>query len=116
MGSQAMICPMHPTRFRWIGVSAGLLAAFLWPQAAGSVSAQSGQGTYARIAYFKVASGREADFERIMRDEWKPLYRAQQQSRNVADWLLYRVHLTGATDEYNGSGEHLKHALSRMAA
>jgi Zn-dependent M28 family amino/carboxypeptidase len=66
------------------------------------VAAQNSQGTlYARIAYHKVALGREADFERIMRDEWKPLYRTQQQQRAVANWRLYRVHLTGTADEYN---------------
>lgn len=77
--------------------AAVLAAAGLGPDRS-ALSAQSLQGAYARVMYHKVAPGREADFERAMRDELKPLYRAQ---RNVANWMLYRVHLTGTTDEYN---------------
>jgi hypothetical protein len=68
---------------------------------AAAQGAQATPAAYARLAYHKVAPGSDAMFARHMADVVKPFYRAQQQSKNASNWILYRVHLTGMSDEYN---------------
>jgi hypothetical protein len=67
----------------------------------GQPGATAAPAAYARIIFHKVPPGQEAAFERLMRDDVKPIYRAQLQARTAANWILYRVHLTGLADEYN---------------
>jgi hypothetical protein len=64
-------------------------------------SAQTSQGPYARVAYHKVAPGAEAEFEAFMRDTWKRVYDGLRQKGQAVNWMLFRVHLAGANDEYN---------------
>jgi hypothetical protein len=64
-------------------------------------SAQTPQGPYARVSYHKVAAGAEAEFETFMRDTWKRVYDGRRQEGQIVNWILFRVHLAGANDEYN---------------
>ena len=59
------------------------------------------QAAFARVMYHRVAPGSEAEFERFMRDAWRPIFQVQRQAGRASNWILYRVHLTGANDEYN---------------
>jgi hypothetical protein len=49
----------------------------------------------------QVAPGTEAAFETFMRATWRPLYDGQRQKGQVVNWMLFRVHLAAANDEYN---------------
>lgn len=76
--------------------------------AGASASAQSSaplapmsQAAFARVTYHRVAPGSEAEFERFMREAWRPIFQTQRQAGRAANWILYRVHLTGSNDEYN---------------
>ena len=62
---------------------------------------QMSQAAFARVTYHRVAPGSEAEFERFMREAWRPIFQAQRQAGRAANWILYRVHLTGSNDEYN---------------
>ena len=64
------------------------------------LSAQSVQGPYARLVYHKVAPGAAHEFETFVRDAWKPIHTAARQAGRLTNWMLFRVHLTGASDEY----------------
>jgi len=89
---------------RRIGVLLALVFASAGPAAqapSNSASAQMSPAAFARVAYHRVAPGSEAEFERFMRETWRPIFQTQRQAGRVANWILYRVHLTGANDEYN---------------
>ena len=62
---------------------------------------QMSQAAFARVTYHRVAPGSEAEFERFMREAWRPIFQAQRQAGRAANWILYRVHLTGSNDQYN---------------
>lgn len=79
-----------------VALGVGAIAA-----AALAAGAQSVQGAYARLSYHRVAPGSEAAFERFMRDAWRPLFDTQRRNGRLTNWMLFRVHLTGADDEYN---------------
>jgi hypothetical protein len=64
-------------------------------------AAQMPQATYARAMYHRVAAGMGPEFERFMRDEWKPIYAAERQNGRLVNWMLYRLHLGGDDDEFN---------------
>jgi hypothetical protein len=59
------------------------------------------QAAFARVTYHRVAPGSEAEFERFMSAAWRPIFQRQWQAGRVSNWILYRVHMTGATDAYN---------------
>ena len=42
-----------------------------------------------------------AEFEKLMKENWKPLHQLRKQNGKITNWALYRVHMTGASDEYN---------------
>ncbi len=89
---------------RQIGVLIGLVLSGAGPAAQSppnTAPAQMSQAAFARVTYHRVAPGSEAEFERFMREAWRPIFQTQRQAGRVANWILYRVHLTGANDEYN---------------
>ena len=49
----------------------------------------------------KVHLGMAAEFERLMREEWKPAQQVRRQKGTITNWVLYRIHFTGPNDEYN---------------
>ena len=89
---------------RQIGLLLALVLASVGPAAQSSSNtapAQMSQAAFARVTYHRVAQGSEAEFERFMREAWRPVFETQRQAGRAANWILYRVHLTGSNDEYN---------------
>jgi hypothetical protein len=83
-----------------MSTTTGLLIASTLALAGGLTQAVA-PPTFARVAYHRVAPGAEAEFERFMREAWRPIFQSERQSGRLVDWMLYRVHLTGSLDEYN---------------
>ena len=69
--------------------------------AAATAFAQTDRGAWAAVELIKVATGREAAFEQLMTASWKPVYEQAKKAGRITNWALYRVHFSGANDEYN---------------
>lgn len=63
--------------------------------------AQTAATVYALVTFQKVEAGNGAEFEKIMKDNWKPLHQLRKQNGKITSWTLYRVLMTGASNEYN---------------
>jgi hypothetical protein len=82
-------------------IRSALVSVVLFGIALSAPERAGAQGAYARISFHRVPPGSEAEFERFMRDAWRPIIESERQGRRLSNWILYRVHLTGAADEYN---------------
>jgi hypothetical protein len=78
-----------------------LLAAFCFITSAQTTTAQADQNVFVSVIYWKVAEGRDREFEKIMKENIKPAHQLQKQDDKIYAWRLYYVHDTGAADEYN---------------
>jgi len=56
---------------------------------------------FARVVYQKVEQGKEQEFLTMLRENWKPAHKVRQQNGKITGWAIYRVHFTGAGNEYN---------------
>ena len=63
--------------------------------------AQTTPPVYALVVFQKVGTGNGAEFENIMKENWKPLHQLRKQNGKITNWALYRVPMTGASNEYN---------------
>ncbi len=63
--------------------------------------AQTQTPVFVRVVLQKVHPGKEADFEKFMKETMKPVHELRKKKGKITNWRLYRVHFTGANDEYN---------------
>jgi hypothetical protein len=63
--------------------------------------AQAHTPVFARVLMQKVPQGKEQEFEKFMKDTYKPVHQLRKQKGKIINWLLFKVHFTGANDEYN---------------
>lgn len=64
--------------------------------------AQTAQGTYLNIDYMKVSSEDYQDFEKMVQDRWKPVYKEQLSENGLSGFYLYKVMYPGGeASEYN---------------
>ena len=61
--------------------------------------AQTAPAVFGLVTLQKVTNS--AEFEKLMKENWKPLHQLRKQNGKITNWTLYRVHMTGASDEYN---------------
>jgi len=67
-------------------------------------SAQAPQTIFVRLVFQKVAPGQEQEYEKIMKENIKPMHQMRKQNGRIIGWRLFKVHFTGANDEYNYVG------------
>lgn len=80
-------------------VSFLLIVVFVF--AAKLTAAQSPPEVYARVVMLKVTAGKNAEFERFMKETMKPIHVLRREKGKIFLWILFRVHFVGAADEYN---------------
>jgi hypothetical protein len=56
---------------------------------------------FCRVVLQKVGQGKEAEFEKLLRDIMKPIHQLRKQSGKITGWYFYKVHFTGMNDDYN---------------
>lgn len=61
--------------------------------------AQTAPQVFALVTLQKVSNS--AEFEKLMKENWKPLHQLRKQNGKITSWTLYRVLMTGASNEYN---------------
>lgn len=66
-----------------------------------TVEAQAPPPMYARVSMMKVPQGRQVEFEQFMAETMKPVHSLRREKGKIILWILFRVHFTGANDEYN---------------
>lgn len=64
-------------------------------------AAQTPPPVYARVSMLKVNAGKHAEFEQFMKDTMKPVHVLRREKGKIFLWILFRVHFSGANDEYN---------------
>jgi hypothetical protein len=66
--------------------------------------AQAPPPVYARLALQKVPPGKEQEFVKFMKENMKPLHNHRRSQGKIIHWILFKVHFTGADDNYNYVG------------
>lgn len=49
----------------------------------------------------KVKAGNTEEYEKMMKENWKPVHQLRKQNGKITNWALYRVHFAGSEEEYN---------------
>jgi hypothetical protein len=68
--------------------------------------AQTPPTLYGQINMLKVDAGKEREFLSFMRETVKPVHMLRRQKGQIVLWILFKVHFTGANDEYNYVAVH----------
>ncbi|MGQ7868059.1 hypothetical protein [Sunxiuqinia sp. sy24] len=66
-----------------------------------TVQAQDDPMVFAIVDFMKVNAGDEGKYVEIEQDVWKPIHQERINQGEIIGWILYRIHYTGADDEYN---------------
>jgi hypothetical protein len=56
---------------------------------------------FARVILQKVEPGKEAEYEKMVKETMKPVHQLRKQSGKIIGWYFYKVHFTGTDDAYN---------------
>lgn len=57
---------------------------------------------YVQIDYMKVEPGRESDYEKLEREQWKPLHQERIKAGKLRSWYLFGVQFpSGTSEKYN---------------
>src|SRR5690349_17159355 len=67
---------------------------------ASAQSTQPPQTIFARVVFQKVVPGQEQEFERILKENMKPVHQLRKQNGKITNWRLFKVHFNGTQDEY----------------
>jgi len=59
---------------------------------------------YARVSMFKCPDGKQLDYEKYVKETMKPGLVRMREKGQIFQWIFYKVHFTGANDEYNYVG------------
>lgn len=62
--------------------------------------AQTNPTVFARVVFQKVVPGQEQEFERILKENMKPVHQLRKQNGKITNWRLFKVHFNGTQDEY----------------
>lgn len=54
-------------------------------------SGQTNQTVYARVVFQKVEPGKEQEFEKMLKENWKSAHQLRKQNGKITNWALYRV-------------------------
>ena len=65
------------------------------------VRAQAPQTVFARVTFQKVDQANAQEFEKMLKENWKPAHQLRKQNGKITSWRLFKVHFTGTNDEYN---------------
>lgn len=78
--------------------------------------AQTPTPVFARVVMQKVPAGKEQEFEKFMKETMKPVHELRKQKGKIINWYLFKVHFTGANDEYNYVSVHYYNAWAKSEA
>jgi hypothetical protein len=56
---------------------------------------------HATVTTQKVQPANTEEYEKVMKEYWKPLHQLRKQNGKITNWTLYKVHFAGASEEYN---------------
>ncbi len=63
--------------------------------------AQTPPTIYLHVLYHNVAPGNVGEFEKIMKENFKPMNQLRKQNGKILNWSLYKIHYKGTDDPYN---------------
>lgn len=66
--------------------------------------AQGPPPLYSRISMFKATPGKEQEYLQYINQTMKPALLRLRQNGAIVQWIFFKVHFTGAADEYNYVG------------
>lgn len=69
-----------------------------------NILAQSEKPVIAEVLLLKVDPQNVAEFEKQIKDVWKPINQGRKQSGRIVFWQAYKVHYTGTASPYNYVG------------
>jgi len=56
---------------------------------------------HATVTTQKVQPANTEEYEKVMKEYWKPVQQLRKQNSKITNWELYKVHFAGASEEYN---------------
>lgn len=56
---------------------------------------------HALVTTQKVQPANTEEYEKVMKEYWKPLHQLRKQNGKIINWSLFKVHFAGAAEEYN---------------
>ena len=72
---------------------------FLAGTLAPGVSSDTKSPKYFEVDYMKVNPGKEADYLKLEREDWKPLHQERIKAGQIRSWSLYALQFPSGTDE-----------------
>jgi hypothetical protein len=70
---------------------------------------------FATVVLMKSAPGKELDLEKFMQETMKPVHQLRLKKGKIIGWYFFKVHLTGANDEYNYVSVHYANSWANTA-
>ncbi|WP_299578199.1 hypothetical protein [uncultured Sunxiuqinia sp.] len=78
-----------------------LAIAFVFGAGLFTSQAQDEPSLFAVVDFMKVEAGDEGKYVDLEQKVWKPIHQERINQGEIIGWVLYRIHYTGADDEYN---------------
>jgi hypothetical protein len=63
--------------------------------------AQAPQPMYARLVFQKVKRDNVPEYEKMMKENIKPIHQLRKQNGKITNWRLFKIHFAGDEDRYN---------------
>lgn len=67
----------------------------------------------AEVRLMKVAAQNSAEFEKQMKEVWKPVNQMRKQNGRITNWQLYKIDFAGADDAYNYATVHFYNSMDK---
>lgn len=70
------------------------------------LTGQAPPTVFAEVRLIKVEPGKGSEFEKMMKETFKPVAQMRKQNGKITGWALYKVDFAGANEEYNYATVH----------